>query len=144
MKRSIRVLSLILAILTLTLVFVGCQKDFDPTDFWEISSIREDTTFGEGAHTLSVTVTMGEKSILLTIKTDAATVKDALAEHELIHGEQQSIGFLMTTLIGISADYDVDGAYWAFKQNGEFLMTGIDSTPVTGDAAYEFVYTLAP
>ena len=143
MKKTIRILSLLLAVLFLAFSFVGCSKEFDPTDFWEISSIREDTTFGEGEHTLAITVTMGEKSILLTIKTDAATVKDALAEHDLIHGEQQSMGFMMTTLIGISAEYERDGAYWAFYQNGEYMMTGIDSTPITGDAAYEFVYTLA-
>ena len=144
MTKTLRILSILLALLTLTLVFVGCQEKFDPTDFWKISAVREDTTYGDGANTLSITVTMGSKSILLTIKTNAATVKDALAEHELIHGEQQGIGYMMTTLIGISADYDTDGAYWAFKQNGEFVMTGIDSTPITGDAAYEFVYSFAP
>ena len=141
MTKRFRILSVFLAVLILGFAFAGCNKEFDPTEFWEISSIREDTTLGEGTHTLSITVTMGEKSILLTIKTDAATVKDALDEHDLIHGEQQSIGFMMTTLIGICADYEKDGAYWGFYQNGEYMMTGIDSTPITGDAAYEFVYT---
>ena len=141
MTKALRILSLFLAVLLLSLTFVGCKEDFDPTEFWEISSIREDTTFGEGKHTLSITVTMGEKSILLTIHTDAATVKDALAEHGLIHGEQQAIGYMMTTLIGIAAEYEVDGAYWAFLQNGNFMMSGIDTTPIDGDAAYEFVYT---
>ena len=144
MTKVLSILTAFLALLTLTLGFVGCQEEFDPTDFWEISAVREDTTYGDGANTLSITVTMGEKSILLTIKTDAATVKDALLEHELIHGEQQAIGYMMTTLIGIAAEYEVNGAYWAFKQNGEFVMTGIDSTPITGDAAYEFVYSFAP
>ncbi len=143
MKRTLRILSILLAILTLTLAFVGCREEFDPTELWEIAAHREDKTFGDGAHTLSITVTMGEKSILLTVKTDASTVKDALDEHELIYGEQDAVGYMMTTLVGISADYNVDGAYWAFYQNGEYMMTGIDSTPVTGDAAYEFVYTLA-
>ena len=48
---------------------------------------------------------------------------------------------MMTTLIGISAEYDLDGSYWAFLQNGDYMMSGIDTTPVNGDAAYEFVYT---
>ena len=143
MTKTLRILSLFIAVLIFALAITGCSKEFDPTDFWEISSIREDTTFGEGEHTLSITVTMGEKSILLTIHTNAATVKDALAEHELIHGEQQAVGYMMTTLIGIAAEYEVDGAYWAFYQNGEYMMTGIDTTPITGDAAYEFVYTRA-
>ena len=86
---------------------------------------------------------MEDKSIVFTIKTNAATVKDALAEHNLIDGEQQSVGYMMSTLNGVRADWTLDGAYWAFYQGGKYMMTGIDSTPVTGDVAYEFVYTLA-
>ena len=141
MKRSIRVLSLILALFMLTLAFVACNEK--PTGLWENATYTKDKTLGDGANTLSITVEMEEKSIVLTIKTDAATVKDALAEHDLIDGEQQAIGYMMSTLNGVRADFTLDGAYWGFYQNGEYMMTGIDSTPVTGDAAYEFVYTPA-
>ena len=141
MKRSIRVLSLILALFMLTCAFVACKEK--PTGLWENATYTEDKTLGDGANTLSITVEMEEKSIVLTVKTDAATVKDALAEHDLIDGEQQAIGYMMSTLNGVRADFTLDGAYWGFYQNGEYMMTGIDTTPVTGDAAYEFVYTPA-
>ena len=141
MKRSIRVLSLILALFMLTCAFVACNEK--PTGLWENSTYTKDKTLGDGANTLSITVEMEEKSIVLTVKTDAATVKDALAEHDLIDGEQQAIGYMMSTLNGVRADFTLDGAYWAFYQNGEYMMTGIDTTLVTGDAAYEFVYTPA-
>lgn len=141
MKRSIRVLSLILALFMLTCAFVACKEK--PTGLWENATYTEDKTLGDGANTLSITVEMEEKSVVLTVKTDAATVKDALAEHDLIDGEQQAIGYMMSTLNGVRADFTLDGAYWGFYQNGEYMMTGIDTTPVTGDAAYEFVYTPA-
>ena len=42
---------------------------------------------------------------------------------------------------GVQADYDVDQAYWAVYQDGEYLMTGVDSTEVSDGAHYELVYT---
>ncbi len=141
MKSTIRALSLLLAMLMLVFCLAACNEPAAP--LWENATYMEDQTLGEGEHTLTITVTVGERSIVLTLNTDEATVKDALAAHDLIDGEQQAIGYLMSTLNGIRADYTQDHAYWAFYQNGEYMMTGIDSTPITGDAAYEFVYTLA-
>ena len=42
------------------------------------------------------------------------------------------------TVNGITADYDTDGTYWAFYVNGEYAMTGVDSTPVEDGAVYTF------
>ena len=141
MKKSLRILSLLLAALLLFACFTACNQA-DPS-LWDNATYTKDKTLGKGENTLSITVEIADKSILLTIKTDASTVKDALDEHNLIDGEQQSIGYMMSTLNGVRADWTLDGAYWAFYQNGEYMMTGIDSTPITGDAAYEFVYTPA-
>ena len=142
MKQTLRILSLVFALLMILSCFAACTKEADPS-LWDNATYTKDKTLGKGDTTLSITVEMGDKSILLTIKTNASTVKEALDEHDLIDGEQQSIGYMMSTLNGVRADWTLDGAYWAFYQNGEYMMTGIDSTPVTGDAAYEFVYTPA-
>ena len=142
MKQTTRILSLVFALLLILSCFVACTKEVDPS-LWDNATYTKDKTLGKGDTTLSFTVEMGDKSILLTIKTNASTVKDALDEHALIDGEQQSIGYMMSTLNGVRADWTLDGAYWAFYQNGEYMMTGIDQTPVNGDAAYEFVYTPA-
>lgn len=139
MKTKLHILAVLVAAALLLLALSACSS---PSP-WESATCTENTAFGSGDHTLTVTVTAEDKSVVLTIYTDAATVKDALAEHGLIDGEQQAIGYLMSTIIGMRADYELDGAYWAFCQNGEFLMTGIDTTPIEGDAAYEFVYTRA-
>lgn len=140
MKKTQRSLALIL-IFALLFSFAACQTDTEL--LWEKATYAESVTLGEGKTTLAITFTLGEKSIVFTIRTDAATVKDALAAHDLIDGEQQAIGYLMSTLNGVRADYTLDGAYWAFLQNGEYMLTGIDTTQINGDASYEFVYTKA-
>ena len=140
--KATRLLALLLALLLSLGALAACGKE-PPTGLWKNATYTEDTTLGEGEHTLSVSMEMEGKLILFTIKTDAKNVKDALLENGLIDGEQQAIGYLMSTLNGVRADFTLDGAYWAFYQNGEYMMTGIDTTLVTGDAAYEFVYTPA-
>ena len=44
---------------------------------------------------------------------------------------------------GETADYDVDGSYWAMMQDGEWMMTGVDDTRIQDGDHYEFVYTPA-
>lgn len=71
MKRSIRVLSLILALFMLTCAFVACNEK--PTGLWENATYTKDKTLGDGANTLSITVEMEEKpqaqnAFLLTLE----------------------------------------------------------------------------
>ena len=158
MKTKLHILAFLIVVLLLTFSLVACQTDGTgntPTDgttdgttdvtpsLWDGATYRESVTLGDGTHTLALTVEMEGKSIVITVKTDETTVKDALAAHGLIDGEQQAIGYLMSHLNGVRADWTLDGAYWAFYQNGKYMMSGIDSTPIEGDAAYEFVYTKA-
>ena len=73
-----------------------------------------------------------------TITTEHQKVGDALLEEGLIVGEQGPYGLYVKTVNGITADYDVDGTYWAFYINGEYAMTGVDQTPVEDGATYAF------
>lgn len=140
--KATRMLALLLALLLSLGALAACRKE-PPTGLWNNATFTEDTTLGDGEHTLSLSLEMEGKIILLTIQTNAKNVKDALLENGLIEGEQQAIGYLMTHLNGVRADYEKDGAYWLFCQNGEALMYGIDSAAITGDVSYEFVYTPA-
>lgn len=161
MKITIRLFALLLTLVLFTLSFAACNKtatdngagtgagttDGGETEtqpsLWDGATYKENTTLGEGQYTLAITMEMEDKSILLTVKTNADNVKDALLEVGLIDGEQQAIGYLMSTLNGVRADYTLDGAYWMFCQAGEMLFYGIDAAPVAGEVAYEFVYTPA-
>ncbi|MDD5953930.1 MAG: DUF4430 domain-containing protein [Firmicutes bacterium] len=44
----------------------------------------------------------------------------------------------MTTVNGITADWDTEKAYWAFYIDGEYAQTGVDATEITAGATYTF------
>ena len=77
------------------------------------------------------------------IKTDATTVGEALLAEKLIAGEVGDYGLMVDTVNGIKYDYNADGAYWAFYVNGEYAMSGVDSTDIVDGTTYSFVATKA-
>ena len=77
------------------------------------------------------------------IKTDAKTVGEALLAEKLIAGEVGDYGLMVDTVNGIKYDYNADGAYWAFYVNGEYAMSGVDTTDIVDGTTYSFVATKA-
>ena len=77
------------------------------------------------------------------IKTDATTVGEALLAEKLIAGEVGDYGLMVDTVNGIKYDYNADGAYWAFYVNGEYAMSGVDSTDIVDGTTYSMVATKA-
>ena len=96
-----------------------------------------ETVEGKKTFTFEVVPLEGETATF-TITTEQEMVGEALLEEGLIAGEQGAYGLYVKTVNGIVADYDVDGTYWAFYINGEYAMTGVDSTPVEDGATYAF------
>ena len=95
----------------------------------------------EGAKiTIQVTVTHGDGSqkVFDIESTEGATLRSALESIDLVQGDESEFGLYVKTVNGITADYDVDQTYWAFYIGGEYASTGVDSTPVTDGAVYEF------
>ena len=72
------------------------------------------------------------------IHTDKEIVGEALLDLELISGEEGEFGLYVKTVIGITADYDVDQTYWAFYVNDEYAMSGVDATEIEDGATYAF------
>ena len=72
------------------------------------------------------------------ITTDKETVGEALVEEGLIEGHDTEWGLYVDAVNGIALDWDTDGMYWAFYINGEYAMTGVDSTAVEDGATYTF------
>jgi hypothetical protein len=107
---------------------------------WEDAIYERDTELGEGAKTITVVVTANDKSVTFTIHTDENMLSDALLEHGLIEGEDGPYGLYVKKVNGMTADYDVNSAYWAFKQNGEYLMSGADFTPILDGDKFDIVY----
>ena len=108
---------------------------------WENATYLKDMTFGEGSKTVTVKVKAGDDTITFTIKTDKTTVGAALMEYSLIEGEESQYGLYVKKVNGILADYDVNQSYWAFYINGEYAMSGVDTTDIDTSATYTLEYT---
>ena len=127
-------------VLVLMLCLASCNK-VDAEGLWEEATYRRDMTFGKGETTVQLEVKVEDESITFTVNTDKKTLGDALLEHKLIEGDQGAYGLYVKKVNGIRADYDLDGAYWAFYENGEYAMTGVDSTAINEGTVYRLVYT---
>ena len=73
-----------------------------------------------------------------TISSDKKTVGDALLAEGLIEGENGAYGLYVKKVNGIVADYEIDQTYWAFYINGEYAMSGVDTTDIVEGATYSF------
>ena len=95
------------------------------------------TVLGEGQTQFSFTVVDKDgNETVFEIHTDKTTVGEALLELQLIEGETSQYGLYVKKVNGILADYDVDGTYWAFYVNGEYAMSGVDTTDITEGDTY--------
>ena len=72
------------------------------------------------------------------LSSDKKTVGDALLAEGLIEGESGSYGLYVKKVNGIVADYDIDQTYWAFYINGEYAMSGVDTTEIVEGTTYSF------
>lgn len=137
MKKQITsVVSILLALLCL-LSLASCAK----TDPWESAQYTEDTELGSGSKSLLLEVKVNEHTVKFTVKTDEATVGAALLANGLIEGEDGAYGLYIKKVNGITADFDVDQSYWAFYENGEYAMSGVDQTEIKEGVTYQLVYT---
>lgn len=141
MKRTIKQSIALILSLTFILFLASCSTDQETSNLWENATYQSDMQFGEGEKTVVVEVIAEEKTITFTIKTDRSIVGDALTDHGLITGQEGAYGMYIKSVNGITADYDVDQAYWAFNINGEYAMTGVDTTEIAEGTTYQLVYT---
>ncbi len=100
---------------------------------------RPDTQ--EGTKTFTVTVVHKDgTSKDFTCRTEEEKLGPALSAEGLIV-EGASAG-MYNTVDGETADYSVDGGYWAFYVGEEYASAGMDDTPVTDGGSYKLVYTI--
>lgn len=138
MKKTLSLILCIVLIAAMALCTTGCN-DTKTNDGSSVVTMEDGKTYGEGAAEFTFVVVDAEgNEITATIKTDKATVGEALLELGLIAGEDSEYGLYVKTVNGITLDWDTDGKYWAFYVDGEYAMTGVDSTDVTAGAVYAF------
>lgn len=96
---------------------------------------------GEGATVFTFTVVDGDgEETEFEVHTDKATVGEALLDCALIAGDESDYGLYVKTVNGVTADYDTDGAYWAFYVDGEYAQSGVDTTNIEEGKTYTFKY----
>lgn len=98
---------------------------------------------GTKAYTVSV-VDKDGKSTDYTGKTDAEFLRGLMDELKdqgfTYEGTDSDYGLYITTINGLKADYDTDGAYWSIYVNGEYGQFGADQQPVNDGDAFKFAY----
>ena len=140
MKNLIKIIAAML-VLSVALCFIACEKREVPEGIWANATYTEDATLGEGETTLKVEVKIEGKTVVFTLNTNADTVGAALLENGLIAGEEGAYGLYIKVVNGVTADYDIDQSYWAFWINGEYAMSGVDTTPIVAGEDYLLEYT---
>ena len=105
----------------------------------QVETNADVTIMGEGATTFDFVVVDKEgNETTFEIHTDKTTVGEALLELGLIEGEMSEYGLYVKTVNGITADYDVDGTYWAFYIGGGMATSGVDTTDAVDGGEYSF------
>ena len=107
------------------------EKTTEPTVFTDGQSL------GQGAtkFTLEV-VDLDGSTATAQISTDKETVGEALQELGVIKGEQGAFGLYIKAVNGIPYSYETDGAYWGFYIDGEYALSGVDTTDIVAGTTY--------
>ena len=138
MKRLLSFILCIVLIAAMALFTYGCNDDQTntPTESGETTEV---TTLGTGQTVFLFSVVDKDgNETKFEIHTDKTTVGEALMELNLIEGEAGAYGLYVKKVNGILADYNVDGTYWAFYENGEYATSGVDTTDIVAGASYAF------
>jgi predicted small lipoprotein YifL len=132
-------LSLVL-VAAMVLTFAGCGKK-EIQENPETTQNQQENV--EKSFVFEVTDLDGTKKEFEVNYDTEKTVGEALVNEGLISGEKGQYGLMVDTVDGQRYDYNEDGAYWAFNINGEYAMTGVDTTPIKDGEVYSFVATKA-
>ena len=77
----------------------------------------------------------------LEFGTDHEYLADLLLEKELVTGyESEEYGFTIESVDGVTADWNVDGAYWALYEGDEHATTSAAGIVLTDGGVYKLIY----
>ena len=104
---------------------------------------REKPTEGTKNITIEV-VNKKQETSSYEVQTSAEYLRGAMEEAEglTFAGTDSEFGLTVDTVNGETADYNTDGAYWAFYVNGEYCNYGVDSQPIADGDVFTIAYTV--
>lgn len=116
----------------------------EPAEEASAGAVAEAKVVGEGNTVFAFTVVDADGMVTaFEVHTDKATVGEALLDCGLIEGDQGDYGLYVKKVNGVTADYDADGAYWAFYVDDEYAQAGVDATNIEEGKTYTFKYEKA-
>ena len=141
LKKWLCVIGCMVLIAALALTTTGCGSK-ETSESAPQAAATDVTVMGEGATVFQFSVEdlEGNKTDF-EIHTDETTVGAALLKLGLIEGEDGPYGLYVMKVNGVEAIYEEDGSYWAFYENGQYGLTGVDMTDIDPSVAYSFVQT---
>lgn len=128
-KKRVRIITAVAALVAVAAIFFGLWLAFKPQGDNFDKSITIEVIHADGT------------SKDFEIDTNEEFLRGACEQIELISGDESDYGLYVKVVDGETADYDTDGAYWSVCKDGEYLMTGVDTTVIADGEHYEFVYT---
>jgi hypothetical protein len=138
-------MAFIFGALLVAMMFVGCGTNPDNGEKSNgVQGQANAEDIGEGDTSFAFQV-IGEdgNTKTWTVHTNADTVGAALAEVGLIEGKDTEMGVMIIQVNGQRADFDLDGAFWAFYIDGEFASDGVYETEIASGKLYALIYTKA-
>ena len=135
MKLTARLTALVLA-LAMILALTACNN---ATEAPASSTEAPASSVAETAKThLTVQVKFADGTTKdFPIDTDEEFLRGALESINLVEGEESQYGLYVKKVDGVEA---AEGSYWAFYKDGEYLMTGVDTTPIADGDHFEIVH----
>ena len=96
----------------------------------------------EGEKTVTVVIIHKDGSQKeLSYETSAEYLAELLLEKELVTGyTSEEYGFTIESVDGVTADWAVDGAYWALYEGDEYAVTSAAGIVLVDGGVYRLVY----
>ena len=95
---------------------------------------------GEKNIVVQVILTDGSQTTF-NIKTTAEFLRGALDQENLVEGDEGEFGLLVTKVNGLTADSSKQ-EWWNFTKDGEYLNTGVETTPINDGDQFEITLTV--
>ena len=140
LRKLLSVIGCMVLIAAMALSIAGCgsKKSTAASPVSSADSLYQ--VVGEGATVYYfIAVDLDGNETKYEIHTDEKMVGDALLSQGLIAGDDCSFGLYVTTVNGITLDYDKDGMYWCLLIDGEYSMTVVDMTEAVPGTTYTFI-----
>ena len=129
------VLSLVL-VAAMVLMFAGCGEKTQNDGTTAPTASQQEVQ--EKSFAFQVVDLDGTTKDFTVKYSDEKTIGEALLNEGLVSGENGQYGLMVEVVDGKKYVYAEDGAYWAFYIDGQYAMTGVDSTPIEEGKIYCF------